>query len=178
MTAQGDGLAKENCRRKLSAIDLTAARLHLRTTKNDEAREFPINALPELRLLLESQLSYTRRIERIQSTVVPWVFDRSGRQIKDLREAWRRACAKVRSLERARVPRSVAMKLTGHKTEDVYRRYAIVDQTALEDGVSRLAQLRSATRRVRRSSASNGNNTATRARPAVKAELAQDALVA
>ena len=32
----------------------------------------------------------------------------------------------VRSLERASVPRSVAMKLTGHKTESVYRRYDIV----------------------------------------------------
>ena len=32
----------------------------------------------------------------------------------------------VRNLERALVPRSVAMKLTGHKTENVYRRYAIV----------------------------------------------------
>ncbi|MGH9424777.1 MAG: hypothetical protein ACRD2L_00495 [Terriglobia bacterium] len=32
----------------------------------------------------------------------------------------------VRNLERAVVPRSVAMKLTGHKTEAVYRRYAIV----------------------------------------------------
>jgi len=29
-------------------------------------------------------------------------------------------------MEQAGVPRSVAMKLTGHKTENVYRRYAIV----------------------------------------------------
>ena len=32
----------------------------------------------------------------------------------------------VRNLETAGVPRSVEMKITGHKTESVYRRYAIV----------------------------------------------------
>ena len=32
----------------------------------------------------------------------------------------------VRNLERAGVPRSVAMQLTGHRTEAVYRGYAIV----------------------------------------------------
>jgi integrase len=35
----------------------------------------------------------------------------------------------VRQLERARVPRQVAMRLVGHKTESIYRRYAIVAET-------------------------------------------------
>jgi integrase len=58
-----------------------------------------------------------------------------------MRRAWMTACKKaglrgllpqdlrrsaVRNLERSGVSRSVAMKLTGHKTEAVYRRYAIV----------------------------------------------------
>ena len=45
----------------------------------------------------------------------------------------------MRNLERAGVPRSVAMKLTGQKTESVYRRYAIVDENDLRSGVEKLA---------------------------------------
>ena len=47
----------------------------------------------------------------------------------------------VRNLERALVPRSVAMKLTGHKTENVYRRYAIVAEQDLQEGAAKLAAL-------------------------------------
>ena len=47
----------------------------------------------------------------------------------------------VRNLERAGVSRSVAMKLTGHKTEAVYRRYAIVSEGDLAEGVAKLARL-------------------------------------
>jgi integrase len=45
----------------------------------------------------------------------------------------------VRNLERARVPRSVAMELVGHKTESVYQRYDIVAERDLMDGVARYA---------------------------------------
>jgi integrase len=44
----------------------------------------------------------------------------------------------VRNLERAGVPRSVAMKLTGHKTDSVYRRYDIVSANDLRVAVERL----------------------------------------
>lgn len=44
----------------------------------------------------------------------------------------------IRNLERGGVPRSVAMKLTGHKTESVYRRYAIADDRDLKVAVERL----------------------------------------
>jgi hypothetical protein len=36
------------------------------------------------------------------------------------------------------------MKLTGHKTEAVYRRYAIADAAALAEGVGKLARLHGA----------------------------------
>ena len=37
--------------------------------------------------------------------------------------------------ERAGVPRSVAMSIVGHKTESIYRRYAIVDETSWDSRV-------------------------------------------
>lgn len=38
-------------------------------------------------------------------------------------------------------PCSVAMKITGYKTGSVYRRYAIVDATAIDEGLPKLAAL-------------------------------------
>ena len=76
-----------------------------------------------------------------------------------MRDAWNSACVKagnpgawfhdlrrsaVRNMERAGVSRSVAMKVTGHKTESIYKRYAIADVVSLEEGLKKLAGLDSA----------------------------------
>ena len=53
----------------------------------------------------------------------------------------------VRHLERAGVSRSVAIQLTAHKTETVYRRYAIVAEQDLRYGVAKLAALHTTTTR-------------------------------
>ena len=50
----------------------------------------------------------------------------------------------VRNMERAGVSRSVAMKITGHKTESVYRRYAIVSEADIAEGLAKVAQLHAA----------------------------------
>jgi hypothetical protein len=41
-------------------------------------------------------------------------------------------------MERSGLSRSVAMQLTGHKTEAVYRRYAITSEADLREGVAKL----------------------------------------
>jgi hypothetical protein len=46
---------------------------------------------------------------------------------------------RVRNMERRGVPRSVATKITGHRTESVYRRYAIVSHADLREAAGRLA---------------------------------------
>src|SRR5581483_3534866 len=129
-------------------------RLEPNTTKNAEGREFPM--IPELRALLERRLALTRRLERARGQVIPWVFHRRGRPIKSLRRSWISATraagqpglilhdlrrSAVRNLERAGISRSVAMRMTGHKTEAVYRRYAIVASSDLCEAARRLAAL-------------------------------------
>ena len=52
----------------------------------------------------------------------------------------------VRNLERAGVPRSVAMKLTGHKTESIYRRYAIASEGNPAERLRKPAALRACSR--------------------------------
>jgi integrase len=88
---------------------------------------------------------------------VPWVFCHSdGSRIKDFRYAWAKACrlagvpgrlahdfrrSAVRNLERAGVPRSAAIRMTGHKTESVFLRYAITDSAMLQEAAAKLDTL-------------------------------------
>ncbi len=126
-------------------------RLEPNTTKNDEGRLFPFGVLPALVALVREQHTHANG---------PWVFHQDGKRIgyEDYLRTWRRACdaaecrdriphdlrrTAVRNLERAGVSRSVAMKLTGHRTEEVYRRYAIVAEADLREGVKKLAQVTS-----------------------------------
>ncbi len=132
-------------------------RLEPGTTKNGEGRVFPFSVLPELAEMLERQRCLTKALEASAHQTIPWVFHRQGNRIKDFRGAWLKAVkaaetaskiphdfrrTAVRNLERAGVPRSVAMRLVGHKTESVYRRYAIVAKQDLIDGLKRLAEHR------------------------------------
>ena len=68
----------------------------------------------------------------------PWVFHRLGQPLLDFRGAWDTACQRaglqdlefhdlrrsgVRNLSRAKVPETIIMKITGHRTRAMFDRY-------------------------------------------------------
>jgi integrase len=111
--------------------------LDMGETKNDEARSVPIIEGDMHDLLLQSK---HERDEKWPES--PWVFNRGGAVIKDFRRAWDEACKRaeidglkfhdlrrtaVRNMRRAGIPQVVRMKISGHKTDSMERRYNIVD---------------------------------------------------
>jgi integrase len=111
---------------------------------------------PALHDALTVQRRHTDDVQQRNGRIIPLVFHREGRPIKAFRRAWMSACRRagipdriphdfrrtaVRNLELAGVSRSVAMKMVGHKTESIYRRYAIVNETDLAEAAQKLAAL-------------------------------------
>jgi len=141
-------------------VDLEAGWLRLDPgeSKTAKGRMFPLT--PDLRTLLEGQRERVSDLERATGLIVPWIFIHpDGTRIRNFRYAWAKACraagvpgrlvhdfrrTAVRNLERAGVPRSSAMKITGHKTETVYRRFAIVDEGMMREAAEKLSALHQA----------------------------------
>jgi integrase len=134
------------------SFEAETIRLDPGTTKNDEGRLFVMT--PELRAVLLEQRAATDALQQATGQIIPLVFHRNGRPIKAFRRVWINACRRagipdriphdfrrtaVRNLERAGVSRSVAMKMVGHKTESIYRRYAIVSESDLREAARKLA---------------------------------------
>ncbi len=83
------------------------------------------------------------------------VFHWQGKPLGSHLKGWATACTSagldglhfhdlrrsaVRNMERARVARNVAMSISGHRTEAVYRRYDIVSETDLKAAGKKLAE--------------------------------------
>jgi integrase len=130
-------------------VDFPGAEIRLAgtITKNKKPRTIPIYG--EMRQWLEMA-----KAERDQLWPdCPWVFARKGRQLDQFSKTWEPACERagvagllfhdlrrsaVRNMERAGIPRNVAMSISGHKTEAVYRRYDIVNKRDLTNAAVRM----------------------------------------
>jgi site-specific recombinase XerD len=164
--------------REKKHVDLKAGWLRLEPgeTKNRDGRNFPLT--PRLREVLQAQIERTDALQRAEGKIIPWLFHRDGKPIKTFRRSWLTALVKagfgmeirdakgklikkvgkriphdfrrtaVRNLERAGVSRSDAMNMVGHKTEAIYRRYAISDEKSLKEAGAKLAMLENGFDRV------------------------------
>ncbi|HLG95246.1 MAG TPA: site-specific integrase [Bryobacteraceae bacterium] len=107
--------------------------LHAKETKSGHARVVPI---------LTGDMNEWLKWAHKWSNGCPQVFNRIGEPIKDFRWAWRKACkaaevpdlkfhdlrrTAVRNMRRAGVSQVVRMRITGHRTDSMERRYNIVD---------------------------------------------------
>lgn len=116
-------------------------RLETGTTKNDQGRVAPIYG--EMPSVLSEWMKRTEQ----EYPDCKWLFHRDGEPIGGFRKAWRSATKKagldellfhdlrrsaVRCMTRSGIPRVVAMSISGHRTESIYRRYDIVDSSDIK----------------------------------------------
>lgn len=120
------------------------ARLKAEDSKNSEPWVLPLAG--GLWELIQEQAK-ARRLD------CPHVFHDGGKKIGDFRKTWKAACSNAglsgliihdlrrcaaRNLSRAGVSEVVAMKITGHKTPSMYRRYRIIDENELRDAQEKM----------------------------------------
>jgi site-specific recombinase XerD len=132
------------------------------TTKNKKGRTVNYGQHADLVSVIEQQWTARVALQK-QGIICPWVFhretyDRKTKtrvidRIKDFRGAWETATkdagcpgrfvhdfrrSAARNLVRAGVSENTAMKITGHKTASVFRRYDIVTEADTADALGKL----------------------------------------
>jgi integrase len=140
-------------------LDDEVIRLRAENAKNGEARMIPLEG--ELAELIERRRA-ARQVKIDGTTMIAsLIFHRgvvrhAGRDqlqpVGDFRKAWSRASKKAGIVQRlfhdlrrsacrnmlaAGVPQSIAMKISGHKTDSMFRRYAIAAETDLRTALRR-----------------------------------------
>ena len=138
-------------------------------TKNDDPRSVPILDGDMRDILVAAK---KERDEKWPDS--RWVFSRAGERIIDFRWAWDEACKRagvpdlnfhdlrrtaVRNMRRAGIPQVIRMKISGHKTDSMERRYNIVDA----DDLNMARELLQNRRKAAPDGADNVTNTVTTA---------------
>ena len=107
----------------------------------------------ELREIIERRRSAAiLKSENGETRFAEYVFHRGGKAVGDFRKSWARACKEAnvparlfhdlrrtasRNMIAAGVPQAVAMKITGHRTDSMFRRYAIVNEDQKRDALQK-----------------------------------------
>lgn len=138
-------------------VDWGAEEIRLETSKTGEPRTLPFASYEPLRELLLRQRASAERFMAV-GVISPYVFPAGHGGVitsRMLQSNWRRARVAagvpwamihdlrrtvVRAMEQAHVSRPVAMAITGHKSETIYRRYAIVARADVQAGLRQLPQ--------------------------------------
>jgi integrase len=146
----------EAARLQWSDVDWKRQTVFLRDSKNREPRIFPFKYYARLEDVLRRQRDQVTRWERAEGQICPAVFHWRGRPLQKLRRSWNSACraagrpgryfhdfrrTAVRNLIRAGVQQAIAMKITGHKTDSIFRRHLIVDEELLAQATGAVADL-------------------------------------
>ncbi len=129
-------------------VDLLGGIIRLRgeNSKNKKPRKVALEG--ELLKLIQRRASSREIITESGVRSIALVFHRDGLPVRSFRKAWTSACkgAKVpgklfhdlrrtaiRNMVRAGVSESIAMRISGHKTASVFRRYDITTETDLRE---------------------------------------------
>jgi integrase len=136
-------------------VDWKRRTVLLRTSKNREPRIFPFKYHSRVESVLLRQRSLASEWELQHGVICTPVFSWQGRPMKNIRRSWANACrvagmhgrllhdfrrTAVRNLIRAGVQQPIAMKITGHKTDSIFRRYLIVDEELLAEATGAVAE--------------------------------------
>jgi integrase len=139
-------------------VDRTAGAIRLEpgTTKNRDGRLFKYAEIDELVAAIDGLWARHEALAQ-QGIITPLVFcRRRGQPIRTFWKRWRTACeaagcpgriphdfrrTAVRNLNRAGVPETIAMKITGHKTRSVFDRYDITSEEDLAEASRKLQAL-------------------------------------
>ena len=133
-------------------------RLDIGSTKNGEGRILPYTAVQELRELIDQQWAWHQE-RAAAGFICPWVFPSAGGyqlRVSTYRRDWDKARRRagvpglvlhdfrrtaIRNLVRAGVPDVIAMKISGHKTRQIFDRYNIVSATDLREALGRMVSV-------------------------------------
>ncbi len=125
--------------------DTWSIRLQGKDAKTGKPRSIALAG--PLRAIIERRIQ-ARRLD------CPFIFHRKGSRLGEFRKTWKAACeaanlpgklvydfrrTAVRNMSKAGVPRTVAMKISGHKTEAVFERYNISDEEDIREAVTKTA---------------------------------------